>query len=967
MARLGTETLGTETLGKTFAEAIATTVSIQSQQSANQFSVSQSGLGPIDAQTALDGTGLSQQFDGAIENIVATQSTEQKASTTVSNAIVDSQIDLLVESAKSAVFSNDNRIASDTVEFGNAFTEVINADLSVIANTFLSNDVFTRFSATGGLVPMIHMEFSNLFTEFRTRNNITPAISESNDGVTSNTGSNNENIISSNVNEFVITKSATTALDDNVLITAQADGNERLTTTDGDIVFIDISNTTLGQSIFGTRRFNDSNIRTGIGFSATRDTPQTVLGDTAVESEQFTSTELPDNIVERNAILLAENLFTTASATKDLLFNSQISIGDGFSVTDSIQNLLEISALTSEDTFTIASAGSNIAVNDIIDGVGFSQVFDTDNDIFAASNELGIGFSQSFDGRVIRSENNVFGLEITRQFSTPGIENVVADSFGRGTSAAFDGDIITAQRLLAQENAATASFDGVIVPVASEPDIKQIVAKTDVVGGLVPMIHMEFSSLFTAFRTRNRFISSTSETSIGVASNTASADLNTVDINSIGFEPSNAIIGVLDLNNIVLGPLNVSIGKTTNTASAGNVLFVLVSKDPTFRLGQSRFGLERFAFSGIFTGSGSATSQRVGEKPTVDSIEITEAFSSTDSIGVQPTIASDISFKLFIGSFDNRNLLEGVFDVFDIEPLTASIVANNIQNAQSEPFIIDAISAVLDADNILDISSLFLEGSRRILEWALGQRQLGTTIEETREYESLELSIRYRKSRKQQLIREILDTSQKSQLLERSGGGFKTVDTGDNTNALDLRAPTDRIDLRSVDEWYLADYERELVDRDGEVYNLDLELNPAKNKAYDNEYGTFDSAPTESIDEAVWNFEFEFGNFNTRQVSVNYNESPTGTLETNEISMILTQEQARIVEENASQLNTVRARTVPDSTDVIDDTSVDERHTVSISPPGNNDEPIPQDEYVIRSWSTEWSGKVFEFTMEVSK
>jgi len=377
--------------------------------------------------------------------------------------------------------------------------------------------------------------------------------------------------------------------------------------------------------------------------------------------------------------------------------------------------------------------------------------------------------------------------------------------------------------------------------------------------------------------------------------------------------------------------------------------------------------LERFAFFGIFTGSGSATSQRVGEKPTVDSIEITEAFSSTDSIGVQPTIASDISFKLFIGSFDNRNLLEGVFDVFDIEPLTASIVANNIQNAQSEPFIIDAISAVLDADNILDISSLFLEGSRRILEWALGQRQLGTTIEETREYESLELSIRYRKSRKQQLIREILDTSQKSQLLERSGGGFKTVDTGDNTNALDLRAPTDRIDLRSVDEWYLADYERELVDRDGEVYNLDLELNPAKNKAYDNEYGTFDSAPTESIDEAVWNFEFEFGNFNTRQVSVNYNESPTGTLETNEISMILTQEQARIVEENASQLNTVRARTVPDSTDVIDDTSVDERHTVSISPPGNNDEPIPQDEYVIRSWSTEWSGKVFEFTMEVSK
>jgi len=308
-----------------------------------------------------------------------------------------------------------------------------------------------------------------------------------------------------------------------------------------------------------------------------------------------------------------------------------------------------------------------------------------------------------------------------------------------------------------------------------------------------------------------------------------------------------------------------------------------------------------------------------------------------------------------------------VTDVFDIEPFAGSIVADNIQIALTEPFTADVFSEIIDADNILDVSALVLEASRRFTTWALGQRQLGTVIEETREYETLELTIRYQKTARQQAVQEILDRSQKSEVLERSTGGFRTVDTGNNDVELNLRAPDSRLDLRPIQAWYVADYDRSLVDRNGEVYDLDLELYPRENKAYDNEFGTFESAPTEPVDESVWNFEFEFGNFNTRQVSVEYNETPSGTAETNEITMILTKKEARIVEENASQLNLVRVRSVPDGFDVVDDTSVDERHTVSISPPGNNDEPIEQDEYVIRSWNTEWNGSVFEVTMEVSK
>jgi len=357
-------------------------------------------------------------------------------------------------------------------------------------------------------------------------------------------------------------------------------------------------------------------------------------------------------------------------------------------------------------------------------------------------------------------------------------------------------------------------------------------------------------------------------------------------------------------------------------------------------------------------------------------------------------------FQLGLGAADNGTILRGEGETFRtaigqvINPqrtvfedvfskTTADVI---VTSAFTEEFIDESIARKFDGEIIDVLSDEFtelltrtfdgktaqalasqIEAFRILTTWALGQRQLGTVIEETREYETLELTIRYQKSARQQAVQEILDRSQKSEVLERSTGGFRTVDTGNNDVELNLRAPNSRKDLRPIQAWYVADYDRTLVDRNGEVYDLDLELYPRENKAYDNEFGTFESEPSTPVDESVWNFEFEFGNFNTRQVSVEYSETPSGTAETNEITMILTKKEARIVEENASQLNLVQVRSVPDGFDVVDDTSVDERHTVSISPPGNNDEPIEQDEYVIQSWNTEWNGSVFEVTMEVSK
>jgi len=302
-------------------------------------------------------------------------------------------------------------------------------------------------------------------------------------------------------------------------------------------------------------------------------------------------------------------------------------------------------------------------------------------------------------------------------------------------------------------------------------------------------------------------------------------------------------------------------------------------------------------------------------------------------------------------------------DTFDSVPFTSTdvepddVLVNTIRT-----FANNVTGTVAETEDVL-INAIVFDAIRFRNTWAIDRNLIGQTIEETREWSLLEITLRYG-AEDEDNIRAVLDKSGKSELLNRGGGGFQTIDTGSD-NLIVLQAPTNREKLRTVDSWFIDDYSRDLVSRDGDVYNITFELLPLKEKSFDNEYGSFDTEPVKTQDNEQWYFDFEFGDIVTSNVAVASEEVPEGNLDVSTITLICNQEQARIIEENASYLNTVRSRSIPDGTDVIDDTSEDTRQTVSIEPPGTQTKPLAPDEYVIQEWSTEWQGGSFSVEMTV--
>lgn len=252
--------------------------------------------------------------------------------------------------------------------------------------------------------------------------------------------------------------------------------------------------------------------------------------------------------------------------------------------------------------------------------------------------------------------------------------------------------------------------------------------------------------------------------------------------------------------------------------------------------------------------------------------------------------------------------------------------------------------------------------------WTVDGTSLGKRLSEIRTWDSLELVFRYEKEETQNVIEQIRDISGKGSLKELTFGGFRSVDVGGGDNLFKLEAPEDEQNVRPVNEWYVDDYSIELVDRVGEVFQLELDLIPEREKDIEGDFGTLDrfDPPEDDPDPNKFEFDFEYGRLVTRRVSVETTETPDGSIDVEEIQLVLFPDEVRLVEENLAKQNAVYSRNVPDGTDVLKDESRDERQTVSIVPPDGRDEPIPEDVYIVTFWETEWNGKSYNVTLELS-
>jgi len=280
-----------------------------------------------------------------------------------------------------------------------------------------------------------------------------------------------------------------------------------------------------------------------------------------------------------------------------------------------------------------------------------------------------------------------------------------------------------------------------------------------------------------------------------------------------------------------------------------------------------------------------------------------------------------------------------------------------------------------------------LEAIRFLPDWAIfpGPRIVEDTQEEVRTHDSLTITWRVTEELLVDVLRPQLSQSGKVDVVERIDGGFDAVPRASEANEIQLQPATGREDIRPIRTYYVDDYEETPRGTGAGEWEVEVELIPEKEKAHDNEHGTFGSEPTLSADQTehlgqfqlgaedigaddsdFWYFQFDFGDVLSRRVSADVERSPNDTIPGATLNIVVLKDEARVIEENAGKLGAKYLREVPDGEDLLEDTSNGNRNTVTISPPDVGTNTLEPGDYLIDSFETTWNQVAYVLELNVS-
>jgi len=252
------------------------------------------------------------------------------------------------------------------------------------------------------------------------------------------------------------------------------------------------------------------------------------------------------------------------------------------------------------------------------------------------------------------------------------------------------------------------------------------------------------------------------------------------------------------------------------------------------------------------------------------------------------------------------------------------------------------------------------------LHWIIEGYPIIELVEETRTWDQLSLQFRIRKSYLTSFLRPNINEAGKVDTTERIDGGFDAVGRAGIETLLSAEAPVERSKVRSVGDYYVDSYNEEPVDSRAESWEVELDLIPKKEKAYDNEYGTLTDPVSETRPEGYWKFEFDFGDIVTRRVTTDVTKTPQDTFENAEVEIIMTPEEVRVLEESAGRLGAINVREVPDGSNIIED-NTGGRNRVTITPPEEAEKTIEPGDYILREFETFYNLSVYTVTFEVTE
>jgi len=347
---------------------------------------------------------------------------------------------------------------------------------------------------------------------------------------------------------------------------------------------------------------------------------------------------------------------------------------------------------------------------------------------------------------------------------------------------------------------------------------------------------------------------------------------------------------------------------------------------------------------------------------------LAESTSETPPTPIEPTIPTVDAFTQTTALGEK---LTSVYNPLTVDPETfAQADVPELTTASLSTILAQVLAESTAEVTPTPLSMIPFEAFRFLPDWAIspGPKVIETTIEETRTFTEMTLEFAADTELLTNNLRPQIRNSGKLEIVSDTDGGFTTVDLASGTNRIELFPPTNHELVRPVDEWFIADFSEEPLGTSGSSFDVELIVVPDKEKAFDNEYGTLDEKIEETRGQNEFLFEFFHGDVSTRRVTSDVEKTREGAIDTAELTMILTAEEARIIEESVSKLNAVKEIDVPDGDGSVRDTNSESRNTVNVTVPDAASDTLQSGEYVVTEWESVWTrGLSQEFTITLKK
>jgi len=244
--------------------------------------------------------------------------------------------------------------------------------------------------------------------------------------------------------------------------------------------------------------------------------------------------------------------------------------------------------------------------------------------------------------------------------------------------------------------------------------------------------------------------------------------------------------------------------------------------------------------------------------------------------------------------------------------------------------------------------------ARRIFRfWAINAEFPIPATEEIRTHDQLSLTLRAKKPQVISTLRPLFDASSgEVDVITKSGGSYEAFDTSQSGNQFAI-TPAHRQRPTRVPRDYLVDsYDEQIVDQEGEEYEISIDFVPEKTREPDEDYEGRDEFDHEFVfeerEENQWQFSMSHGTIATQSIT---KEIERGGDEIN-LTMVLKPKQTQTFEESASYVEGITEREIPDGDNKWDDDSPGNRNTAYIVPPEKSEGVFDEGNYRITDWTT---------------